>query len=95
MRQVVRSRLSREADALENLPGSILHPGPVLHREVLTVEQAADFLQVHKLTVYRYIREGLLPAVKLGKIYRLLARDVEAFLEAMRHHPGDGTAARR
>jgi excisionase family DNA binding protein len=56
-------------------------------REILTVEQAADFLQVHKITVYRYIREGRLPAVKLGKLYRLFSRDVEAFLEAMRHQP--------
>lgn len=62
---------------------------PVLDREILTVEQAADFLQVHKITVYRYIREGLLPAVKLGKLYRLFSRDVEAFLQQMRHHPGD------
>jgi excisionase family DNA binding protein len=63
-----------------------------LEREILTVEQAADYLQVHKITVYRYIREGLLPAVKLGKMYRLFSRDVEAFLAAMRHHPG-GEAA--
>ena len=59
----------------------------VLEREILTVEQAADYLQVHKITVYRYIREGLLPAVKLGKMYRLFSRDVETFLDAMRHHP--------
>lgn len=65
---------------------------PVLDREILTVEQAADFLQVHKITVCRYIREGLLPAVKLGKMYRLLSRDVEAFLQEMRHHPGEQPA---
>jgi len=59
----------------------------VLEREILTVEQAADYLQVHKITVYRYIREGLLPAVKLGKMYRLFSRDVETFLDTMRHHP--------
>ena len=53
-------------------------------REVLTVEQAAEYLQMHKGTVYRYIREGLLPAVRLGKVYRLLRRDVDAFLDAMR-----------
>ena len=52
-------------------------------REVLTVEQAAEYLQMHKGTVYRYIREGLLPAVRLGKVYRLLRRDVDAFLDAM------------
>jgi excisionase family DNA binding protein len=64
-------------------------PGPA--REILTVEQAADLMQVHRITVYRYIRTGRLPAVRLGKIYRLFSRDVEAFLEAMRHHP-DGPA---
>ncbi len=53
-------------------------------REVLTVEQAAEYLQMHKGTVYRYIREGLLPAVRLGKVYRLLRWDVDAFLDAMR-----------
>lgn len=63
---------------------------PTLGREILTVEQAAEFLQVHKITVYRYIREGLLPAARLGKMYRLFRRDVEAFLEKMRHAPGEG-----
>lgn len=68
------------------------HPATTLDREILTVEQAADFLQVHKITVYRYIRDGMLPAVRLGKMYRLFSRDVEAFLQAMRHHPGDAAA---
>ncbi len=53
-------------------------------REVLTVEQAAEYLQMHKGTVYRYIREGLLPAVRLGKVYRLLRQDVDAFLDTMK-----------
>lgn len=55
--------------------------------EIMTVEQAAEYLQVHRLTVYRYIRQGLLPAAKLGKVYRLFRRDVEAFLDAAKHHP--------
>lgn len=59
----------------------------VAEQEILTVEQAADYLQVHRLTVYRYIRQGLLPAAKLGKMYRLFRRDVEGFLLAMKHHP--------
>lgn len=59
-------------------------PGPSLELEVLTVEQAAEYLQIHRATLYRYIREGLLPAVRLGKVYRLLRSDVEAFLQARR-----------
>ena len=65
---------------------------PALDREILTVEQAAAFLQVHRMTIYRYIREGLLPAVRLGKMYRLFSRDVEAFLRQMRHQPGEHAA---
>jgi excisionase family DNA binding protein len=68
---------------------------PGLEREILTVEQAAAFLQVHKMTVYRYIREGRLPAVRLGKMYRLFSRDVEAFLQEMRHHPDAQRSAGR
>lgn len=49
-------------------------------RELLTVEQAAEYLQVHKVTVYKYIRVGWLPAAKLGKVYRIFRRDVEALL---------------
>jgi len=53
-------------------------------REILTVEQAADYLQIHKVTVYKYIRSGALPAAKLGKVYRIYRRDVEALLQDLR-----------
>jgi len=59
-------------------------PGRAVEPEVLTVDQAAGYLQIHRATVYKYIREGLLPAVRLGKVYRLLRPDVEAFLQARR-----------
>lgn len=53
-------------------------------REVLTVEQAAEYLQIHKVTIYRYIRSGTLPAAKLGKVYRIFRRDLEALVDASR-----------
>jgi excisionase family DNA binding protein len=56
----------------------------VHEREVLTVEQAAEYLQIHKVTLYKYIRSGVLPAAKLGKVYRIFRRDLEALVEASR-----------
>lgn len=53
-------------------------------REILTAEQAAEYLQIHKVTVYKYIRSGLLPAVKLGKVYRIYRKDVETLLATLR-----------
>jgi len=56
----------------------------VRDRELLTVEQAAAYLQLHKVTLYKYIRAGRLPAAKLGKVYRIHRRDLEALVETFR-----------
>lgn len=50
----------------------------------MTVEQVAAYLQLNKLTVYRYIREGRIPAARLGKGYRVRKSDVDAFLESQK-----------
>ncbi len=50
----------------------------------MTVIQVAEFLQVNKLTVYRYIRTGELPAVRLGRGLRILRDDLDLFLAARR-----------
>lgn len=52
-------------------------------REILTVDQAAAYLQIHKVRVYKYIRSGVLPAAKLGKVYRIYRRDIEALLATL------------
>lgn len=43
---------------------------------VLTVEQAAEHLQVDKSTVYRAINAGTLPALKVGREFRLSSRAI-------------------
>lgn len=56
-----------------------------LDQEILTVDQAATYLQLHRVTIYKYIRAGLLPAARLGKVYRIYRRDVEALLASLSH----------
>ena len=56
--------------------------------DLLTVQQVADYLQLNKLTVYKYVREGRLPAARLGKAYRIRLADVDAFLERQMSRPG-------
>jgi len=53
-------------------------------REVLTPEQAAEYLQVNRETIYRYIRQGKLVASKLGRTYRVPKRSLELLLWATR-----------
>ncbi len=51
---------------------------------IMTVDQVAAYLQLNRLTVYRYVREGRIPAAKIGKLYRILRSDVDQFLEAQK-----------
>lgn len=47
-----------------------------------TTEQVANILQVHPFTILKFIKEGKLKGVKLGRVYRITESDVKAFLEA-------------
>ena len=46
---------------------------------LLSVEQVADQLGLHVRTVRRYIRDGKLDAVRIGKQYRISRADLETF----------------
>ena len=46
----------------------------------MTVAEVAAAMRVSNMTVYRLIRSGELPALRVGKNYRLRESDVERFL---------------
>lgn len=48
---------------------------------LLTVAEVAAAMRVSNMTVYRLIKGGELPAVRVGKNYRLRESDLERFLE--------------
>jgi excisionase family DNA binding protein len=47
----------------------------------MTVAEVAAAMRVSNMTVYRLIKSGELPAVRVGKNYRLRGSDLERFLE--------------
>jgi len=58
----------------------------------MTVDQVAAYLQLNRLTVYRYVREGRIPAARIGRVYRLLKADVDLFLEEQKAAPARSTS---
>ncbi|PLP56283.1 DNA-binding protein [Mesorhizobium loti] len=46
---------------------------------LLSVDQAAEQLKLHPKTVIRYIRDGRLPATRIGKSYRIEQARLDAF----------------
>ncbi|ALE93162.1 AlpA family transcriptional regulator [Arthrobacter alpinus] len=48
----------------------------------LTVQEVAELMRVSKMTVYRMVHAGELPAVRFGRSYRVPANAVESFLKS-------------
>ena len=46
----------------------------------MTVAEVATLMRVSTMTVYRLIKSGDLPAVRVGKSYRLREDDVDRYL---------------
>lgn len=54
----------------------------------LSTADAAHRLGITPRTLYRFIDEGQLPAYRFGRVIRLKADEVDAFIEACRIEPG-------
>ena len=50
----------------------------------LTTEEVLDYLQVNLRTVYRLIKAGKIPAVRVGRQWRFRKSDIDAWLESQR-----------
>lgn len=50
-------------------------------QKLLTVSEVARLLRVSNMTIYRLLKSGDLPAVRVGKNYRIQKRDIEAYLQ--------------
>ena len=52
--------------------------------QFLTTEEVLDYLQVNLRTIYRLIKAGKLPAVRVGRQWRFRKKDIDAWLVANR-----------
>ena len=51
--------------------------------EILKPTEVAEFLCIHKNTVYKLIKRGDLPAFRVGKSWRISRRDLSSFCQAL------------
>ncbi len=61
----------------------------------LTTEEVLEYLNVNLRTVYRLIKAGSIPAVRVGRQWRFRKRDIDQWLEGQRHTEIKGTGAAR
>ena len=58
----------------------------------LTTEEVLEYLQVNLRTVYRLIKAGKIPAVRVGRQWRFRKRDIDAWLDNQRARSGARSA---
>ncbi|WP_323793142.1 helix-turn-helix domain-containing protein [Nocardioides sp.] len=55
-------------------------PGPTSDPKFLTIAEVAAIMRVSKMTVYRLVHGGDLPAVRVGRSFRVQEHDVDEYL---------------
>src|SRR3954464_7497962 len=63
----------------------------MIDESFLTTEEVLEYLQVNLRTVYRLIKAGKIPAVRVGRQWRFRKRDIDAWLESQRPRGGART----
>lgn len=63
----------------QNTSNNQIKQGGVNMSELFTCDQVAERYGVKTLTVWDWIRKKKLPAIKLGRGYRIRQEDIEAF----------------
>lgn len=51
-------------------------------KEVMTIGQAAEFMQIHYNTMWRLIKEKRVPAKKIGRQWRILRKDLMEYMNS-------------
>lgn len=64
----------------------------MLDETFLTTEEVLEYLQVNLRTVYRLIKAGKIPAVRVGRQWRFRKRDIDAWLDSQRPRGAQATA---
>ena len=63
-------------------------PGDISEVKFLTVAEVAATMRVSKMTVYRLVHNGELPAVRVGRSFRVTEDDVNEYLRRSFYNAG-------
>jgi excisionase family DNA binding protein len=55
--------------------------GDISEVKFLTIAEVASMMRVSKMTVYRIVHSGELPAVRVGRSFRVTEQDVNAYIK--------------
>ncbi|MFA5389106.1 MAG: helix-turn-helix domain-containing protein [Candidatus Omnitrophota bacterium] len=54
-------------------------------KQVMTVREIAEYLDVHPMTIYKYVQDGKIPAFKIGASWRIRRDSIKKWMEENEH----------
>lgn len=49
-------------------------------KKLLSLKEAAELLGIHYTTMRQYVRKGKFPVVRIGRLLKIEARDIESYI---------------
>ncbi|MDO8602558.1 MAG: helix-turn-helix domain-containing protein [Candidatus Omnitrophota bacterium] len=50
-------------------------------KQVMTVKEIAEYLGVHPMTIYKYVKDGKIPAFKIGTSWRIRRDSIKKWMD--------------
>lgn len=50
-------------------------------KQVMTVKDIAEYLDMHPMTIYKFVREGRIPAFKVGTSWRIKRESIQRWIK--------------
>ncbi|NQT75774.1 MAG: helix-turn-helix domain-containing protein [Candidatus Omnitrophica bacterium] len=57
-------------------------------KHVMTVKDVADYLDVHPMTIYKYVKDGRIPAFKVGDSWRIRRDSIDKWIRDSENRNG-------
>nr|WP_285839971.1 helix-turn-helix domain-containing protein [Alkalihalophilus marmarensis] len=56
-----------------------------MDKEIMTVTQVAEYLQLSEMSTYKLVQNGKIPAFKIGRHWRVKKEDLNEFIERLKN----------
>ncbi len=54
-------------------------------KRLLTIDEIAEFLHMNPMTVYSWVKDGKIPAFKIGKVWRFRQTEIDEWLKKQKY----------
>lgn len=59
-------------------------------KDILTIKDVADYMDVHPMTIYKYVKNGRIPAFKIGTSWRIRRDSISKWIEESEQQTNGG-----